>query len=117
MMIEKNDASPEMVEQGVHNYSSAAGYVPPEQPLLRERLEWFQDQKLALMIHWGPYSQLGLVESWALSDADADWSRTDVDWTTDPGAFKAQNYGLNRSFHPHRVQPGVWADCQADAGV
>ena len=61
------------VEHGVHNYSAEDRYARPEDPLLLERLEWFRDQKLGLMMHWGPYSQLGLVESWALSDADAEW--------------------------------------------
>lgn len=52
-----------VVEAGVHNYSSEDKWVKPEDPLLLERLEWFKDQKLGLMMHWGPYSQLGLVES------------------------------------------------------
>lgn len=30
----------------------------------QEKLEWFRDQKLGLMMHWGAYSQLGIVESW-----------------------------------------------------
>lgn len=63
------------IEQGVHNSSAAEDYVWPTDQKVREKLEWFRDQKLALMMHWGPYAQLGVVESWALSDADADWSR------------------------------------------
>ena len=48
----------EVVEEGVHNYSAADAYVWPADPKVRQKLEWFQDQKLALMMHWGPYSQL-----------------------------------------------------------
>ena len=42
------------------NHSEAADYVAPTDPLLLSRLEWFQDQKLALMVHWGGYSQWGI---------------------------------------------------------
>ena len=63
----------DIVVQGVHNYSAAETYCRPEEPILQEKLEWFQDQKLALMMHWGLYCELGMVASWALSDKDADW--------------------------------------------
>ena len=72
------------------NHSEAADYVAPTDPLLLSRLEWFQDQKLALMVHWGGYSQWGICESWPLSDADASWSRRDVDWESDPACFRRQ---------------------------
>ncbi len=108
--------SEEIVEQGVHNYSGADTYIAPTDPLLKERLEWFQDQKLALMMHWGPYSQLGLVESWALSDEDADWSRTGVDWGVDGETFKAQYRALNKTFNPVRFEPEKWAALAKEGG-
>ncbi|TYP79227.1 alpha-L-fucosidase [Paenibacillus methanolicus] len=104
------------VAQGVHNFSSEAEWVKPDDPLLLERLEWFQDQKLALMMHWGPYSQLGLVESWALSDEDGDWSRNDIDWTDDMEDFKRQYFDLNKTFNPIRFQPDAWAKAAAEGG-
>ena len=90
----------EIVNQGVHTYSQEEAYVWPEEPVLREQLEWFQDQKLALMVHWGVYNQLGMVASWALSDEDAEWSRKTVDWTDDGEVFKRQYRALNRAFDP-----------------
>ena len=90
--------------------------MKPEDPLLLERLEWFKDQKLGLMMHWGPYSQLGLVESWALSDEDGDWSRDDVDWTDDMEDFKREYFDLNKTFNPIRFQPEEWAEMAADNG-
>jgi alpha-L-fucosidase len=112
----ENNNEEAVIEAGVHNYSAADSYVAPTDALLQERLAWFQDQKLALMMHWGPYSQLGLVESWALSDADADWSRTDVGWTRDGARFKREYFGLNRSFNPVRFEPELWADFAAESG-
>ena len=106
----------DIVVQGVHNYSAAETYCRPEEPILQEKLEWFQDQKLALMMHWGLYCELGMVASWALSDKDADWSRHQVNWTDDGETFKKQYFGLNKSFNPVRFQPEEWAQMAEDCG-
>ena len=91
------DPEQEIVSQGVHNYSAAETYVCPTDPAVLQQLEWFRDQKLALMMHFGLYCQPGMVASWALSDKDSDWSRHQVNWT-DGETFKKQYFGLNRSF-------------------
>ncbi|REE86476.1 alpha-L-fucosidase [Paenibacillus taihuensis] len=104
------------VENGVHNYSSEAEWVKPDNPVTLERLEWFKDQKLALMMHWGPYSQIGMVESWILSDDDGDWSRNDVDWTNDYEQMKREYFDLNQTFNPFRFEPEKWAEAAADGG-
>lgn len=114
---ENEEAPEEKIVQGVHSYSAAEGYVRPTDPRVLEKLEWFQDQKLALMMHWGPYSQLGVVESWALSDADAGWSRTGIDWEADGRSFKEQYFGLNKTFNPIRFEPEKWAETAAEAGI
>ncbi|AZN39289.1 alpha-L-fucosidase [Paenibacillus albus] len=112
---EQNEAQHE-VENGVHNYSSEAEWVKPSNPVTLERLEWFQDQKLALMMHWGPYSQIGMVESWILSDDDGDWARDDVDWTTDYEQMKREYFDLNKTFNPFRFEPEKWAEAAAEGG-
>ena len=99
----------DLIKQGMHGCSREEEYVRPDDPVIRERLEWFQDQKLALMMHFGIYSQLGLCESWPLSDGDASWSRGGIDWEPDAETFKSQYVNLNRSFNPVRVQPEKWA--------
>jgi alpha-L-fucosidase len=111
------DLQEEMIQEGVHNYSSADSYVVPSDPKVLQKLEWFQDQKLALMMHWGTYSQLGIVESWALSDADADWSRNCIDWEVTGEEFKKQYFDLNKTFNPIRFEPEKWAEIAAEAGV
>ena len=102
--------------QGMHGCSREDEYVYPADPLVRQRLEWFQDQKLALMMHFGVYSQLGICESWPLSDGDAEWSRNEIDWETDGAAFREQYRNLNKSFNPVRIQPDGWADFAARNG-
>ena len=114
-MAEINGTQDTVVQEGVHNYSSAESYVWPTDPAVLEKLEWFQDQKLALMIHWGLYCQLGITASWPLSDEDASWSRKAVNWT-DPVTFKKQYYSLYKSFNPIRFQPEEWAQMAKDCG-
>ncbi|MFD0715831.1 alpha-L-fucosidase [Paenibacillus sp. GCM10027626] len=114
--MNRNDEQQQVVEQGIHNYSSEDKWVKPADPLLLERLEWFKDQKLGLMMHWGPYSQLGVVESWALVDEDEEWSRNEIDWDVDAEELKRQYFGLNKTFNPLRFQPELWADLAAENG-
>ncbi len=99
-----------------HNYSEEDSYVAPTETKVIDHLEWFKNQKLGLMMHWGPYSQLGIVESWALSDQDADWSRGGVDWNVNADQFKEQYFGLNKTFNPIRFQPELWAQLAKDGG-
>jgi len=107
---------PDTVIDGAHGCLAEDQYVRPTDPTILERLEWFQDQKLALMMHWGIYSQLGMVESWALSDKDADWSRGGVDWTEDATEFKQTYRNLYKSFNPVRFEPEKWANSAKDGG-
>ena len=58
------------VKDDVHGYTPK-GYVQPKEPEVRERLEWFKDQKLALMMCLGLYSTIGIKESWPLCDSKA----------------------------------------------
>lgn len=77
-------------------------YIKPSSSLVREHLEWFKDQKLCLMMHFGLYSIFGITESWPLVSKEAFWARADVEWTKDDTEFKCQYYDLNRCFNPVR---------------
>ena len=74
------------------------------------RIEWFKDQKLALMMHFGLYSEVGLIESWPLSDADSYWSRREVELDVATNGFKEAYLDLVRSFNPVRFRPDEWAE-------
>ena len=89
--------------RGMHGCSREDAYQWPKEAAVREKLEWFQDQKLGLMMHFGIYSQLGICESWPLSDGDADWSRSGYSWEKDPEVFRQQYRDLNHSFNPVRL--------------
>ena len=41
----------EALRGDIINHSKEDAYVVPKEAAVRERLEWFRDQKLALMVH------------------------------------------------------------------
>ena len=45
-------------------------YIPDPNPDIQVKLERWQDIKFGLLMHWGPYSQWGIVESWSICPED-----------------------------------------------
>ncbi len=89
-------------------------YVAPSDPLVREKLEAWQDRKFGLMMHWGLYAQLGIVESWALCSEDQPFQdRGGMPYTE----FKEMYFGLIREFNPRLFDPAPWAEAARDAGM
>ena len=52
---------------------AVGSYVPETDPLVVRKLEQWQDWKFGFMMHWGAYSQWGVVESWSICSEDVDW--------------------------------------------
>ncbi|RPI65934.1 MAG: alpha-L-fucosidase, partial [Ignavibacteriales bacterium] len=52
-------------------------YTPETDTLVLQKLEQWQNYKLGLMMHWGPYSQWGVTESWTICSED--WIRRKSD--------------------------------------
>jgi alpha-L-fucosidase len=48
-------------------------YFPDPNPLIQKRIDQWQDIKFGLLMHWGPYSQWGIVESWSICPEDEGW--------------------------------------------
>ena len=97
------------IKKGTHDYTAAEDYVVPKQQEVLDKLDWFRDQKLALMMHFGIYSQLGLRESWPMCDKESSWSRKGVDWTDEGPLLRKQYFALNKSFNPIRLESEKWA--------
>jgi alpha-L-fucosidase len=55
-------------QPGVHQQSIE--YEWPEDPLVKEKLDKWQDLKFGMIIHWGLYAVPGIVESWQLCSED-----------------------------------------------
>lgn len=96
-------------------------YEWPVDPLIKERLDWFLDQKLGLMIHWGVYCQLGIKESHPLIDdsiwkGDPDWMRWQLPKSKDIREFKEEYSNLHKTFNPVRFDPDEWAEFAQNTG-
>lgn len=89
-------------------------YVPETDPLVLEKLEQWQDLKLGLLMHWGTYSQWGIVESWSLCSEDVPWCRRSID---DYDEYKRAYEALQTTFNPVEFDPERWARAAWDAGM
>jgi len=89
-------------------------YYPETDPLVLQQLEKWQNVKFGLLMHWGPYSQWGVVESWSICAEDEPWCRRKI---PDYVEYKKQYADLKKTFYPTRFNPEKWAQAAADAGM
>jgi len=89
-------------------------YVPETDPLVLANLAHWQDIKFGLLMHWGPYSQWGVVESWSICAEDEGWCKRSLD---DYVEYKRRYEGLKKTFNPVRFDPETWARAARDAGM
>ena len=102
--------------QAVHDHNHT--YYPPEDSQVREKLENWQDLKFGLLMHWGAYSQWGIVESWSLCPEDYGWcARKSGANPGDYFAYKKEYENLITTFNPVGFDPGKWATAARDAGM
>jgi alpha-L-fucosidase len=81
------------------------------------RMEWFQDLKFGLFLHWGIYSELGCIESWPLVYADRSWSNPKIKTLDEMLAFRQKYWALNKKFNPTNFHPEDWAAAAKRAGM
>lgn len=94
-------------------HPQSATYEWPEDPLVRKKLDQWQDLKFGMIIHWGLYAVPGIIESWALCSED--WIERDSNTTYD--GFKQWYWGLQKDFNPVRFDPAQWARVGKEAGM
>ena len=104
------------IEERKEVFQSTEIKAYPETAMLAERLEWFQDLKLGIIVHWGLYAEAGIVESWQLSEADT-WAREPISWREDVRELQRDYWQLNRVFNPTAFNPQQWAKTFQKAGV
>ena len=120
-MTKDNEIKEDVITEGTHSYSAEKFYIEPMSPI-KEKLENFKDMKLGFMIHWGLYSQLGLMASWGLVDAEAEWSRKNDEydyrptWLDDGNKIRDEYFDLIHSFNPVRFNPDEWAELAVESG-
>lgn len=94
--------------------NAAPVYVEEKDPLVRAKLAEWQDLKLGLLMHWGTYSQWGIVESWSLCSEDESWCKRSM---PDYAEYKKAYEALQTTFNPVKFDPERWAKAAKDAGM
>ncbi|MFZ9587924.1 MAG: alpha-L-fucosidase, partial [Crocinitomicaceae bacterium] len=92
-------------------------YFAPTDPLVQAKLETWQDFKFGLLMHWGTYSQLGVVESWSICPEDEDWCIRRGPYKNDYFGYVKNYENLQTTFNPIQFQPEKWAKAAKDAGM
>ncbi len=90
-------------------------YTPDPDQRIQQRIGEWQDIKFGLLMHWGPYSQWGIVESWSICPEDEGWCVPDT--VTDYFAYKKRYENLGRTFNPVKFDPEKWAAAAKEAGM
>jgi alpha-L-fucosidase len=93
-------------------------YVPETDPLVLKKLAEWQNIKFGLLMHWGTYSQWGIVESWSLCPEDEGWcQRTKGANPQDYFSYKKEYEALQTTFNPVNFDPSKWAKAAKEAGM
>ncbi|RPD41299.1 alpha-L-fucosidase [Chitinophaga barathri] len=91
-------------------------YVKETDPLVLRKLDEWQDWKFGLMMHWGTYSQWGVVESWSICPEDEGWTQRKPAGI--PYYEYVQKYeALAKTFNPVKFDPAKWAAAAKRAGM
>ncbi|MFC2166429.1 alpha-L-fucosidase [Acidobacteriota bacterium] len=102
---------------GLYSQESPQQYFPETDPLVLDKLEEWQDLKFGLLMHWGPYSQWGIVESWSICSEDVGWTRRTKGRFENYGQYKIDYENLKTTFNPVKFNPEKWAQAAKAAGM
>ena len=92
-------------------------YIPPSDSLVRQNLTEWQGLKFGLLMHWGTYSQWGIVESWSLCPEDEGWCERRGDHAANWYDYKKAYENLQTTFNPSHFEPDRWAAAAHAAGM
>lgn len=93
-------------------------YVPETDPLVLKKLAEWQNFKFGLLMHWGTYSQWGIVESWSLCPEDEGWCKREKGANPkDYFSYKKEYEDLQTTFNPTAFDPAKWARAAKEAGM
>ncbi|MGB3144706.1 MAG: alpha-L-fucosidase [Maribacter sp.] len=98
-------------EDNIHQRSTL--YEAPTDPLVKEKLKTWENQKFGMLIHWGVYAVPGIIESWQLCSEP---------WLERPEGMSYNDYkkwywNLSSVFNPVNFDPDSWAEAAESAGM
>ncbi|MGX7686463.1 alpha-L-fucosidase [Flectobacillus roseus] len=100
-----------------HSEQDHSKYVWPKDELVKKKLDNWQDIKFGLLMHWGTYSEWGIVESWSLCPEDEGWCERKGASSTNYFEYKKAYENLQTTFNPVKFAPEKWADAAQKAGM
>ena len=68
-------------------------------------------------MHWGTYSQWGIVESWSLCPEDEGWTQRRGPAAKNYFEYKKAYENLQTTFNPIDFNPDKWVKAAKDAGM
>ena len=98
-----------------HNTSST--YVFPTDTLVLKKLKQWQGYKFGLLMHWGTYSQWGVVESWSICPEDEGWCERKGKYGSNYFEYVKAYENLQTTFNPTQFNPDKWAAAAKYAGM
>jgi N-acetyl-beta-hexosaminidase/alpha-L-fucosidase len=92
-------------------------YIPPADSLVEANLSRWQDNKFGLLMHWGTYSQWGIVESWSICPEDEGWTQRHGPYGANYNDYLQAYQHLQTTFNPTHFDPAKWAAAAKAAGM
>jgi len=92
-------------------------YQWPDDQEVSQKLEQWQNWKFGVIIHWGAYSEWGIVESWSLCPEDEPWCERRGPFAGDYGNYVRAYEKIRLTFNPAGFNPEQWAQAASDAGM
>lgn len=83
-------------------YTQAQDLNKPDSISFHEKMQWFEDAKLGIFIHWGIYAVNGISESWSFYNGHISYE----DYIKQTEGFTAKNY-----------DPDYWAKLIKESGA
>ena len=96
-------------------HGRSSSYQWPEEETVLQKLDHWQDLKFGMLIHFGLYSELGIVESWSICSEEENWIPRDSTIAYD--AYKRDYWATIDRFSPDRLDPEGWARSGKAAGM
>jgi len=104
--------------EGLYSQHASRKYFPETDSLVLKKLERWQDFKFGLLMHWGTYSQWGIVESWSICPEDYGWCERKKGGNPENYYEYVKEYeNLQTTFNPVKFDPGRWAKAAREAGM
>jgi alpha-L-fucosidase len=112
----RNLLAPFLITCSIQVFAQAP-YVAPTDTAVAAKLEQWKDLKFGLLMHWGPYSQWGVVESWSICPEDEDWCKRKPEHGATYNEYVKNYEALQTTFDPVKFNPDKWARAAKDAGM